>query len=149
MSGATLACRQCPPSVTFSSTPRHPRGSLSIFLLFSAYSPRAMTVEEILLDEKLDAIDPLRHLRNDDDPDGEKLVPAQAPSILNQTTTLSFPSIGENIPNPISIQLFVDASPGCGGIAWPAGEVKLDDVCSIISRLMHPIGVSGTIGLYS
>lgn len=84
-----------------------------------------MTVDEITLDEQLDAIDPLRHLRNDDGLDGEKLIPAQVPSILNQTTTLSFPSNDGNTPNPISIQLFVDASPGCGGIAWPAGEVYL------------------------
>lgn len=81
-----------------------------------------MTVEEIALDEQLDAIDPLRHFRNDDE---KLLIPAQTPSILNQTTTLSFPSSGENLPDPISIQLFVDASPGCGGIAWPAGEVQL------------------------
>ena len=31
---------------------------------------------------------------------------------------------------PLSVQLEVDAGPGCGGIAWPAGEVS---VCALIN----------------
>lgn len=83
-----------------------------------------MTADEIILDEQLDAIDPLRHLRNDDDLDGEKLLPAQEPSILNQTTEFSCMYSRDDIICPISIELHVDASPGCGGVAWPAGEVR-------------------------
>ncbi|KZT13149.1 uncharacterized protein LAESUDRAFT_767687 [Laetiporus sulphureus 93-53] len=83
--------------------------------------------------EKLDALDPLRHLRNNDvDVD---IVPAQPPSIINQTTQLVFPTSRLDLknshhaeadmrtPEDIVINLSVDASPGCGGIAWPAGEV--------------------------
>lgn len=69
----------------------------------------------LALEEQLDAIDPLRHLRQHDELD---LVPAQPPSVHNQTLELAFP--------PVSIRLLVDASPGCGGIAWPAGEVGRD-----------------------
>lgn len=74
---------------------------------------------ELEIDEQLDALDPLRHLRIHDELD---LVPAQPPSIRNQTLQLSFPSA--HVPDPVQISLLVDASPGCGGIAWPAGEVR-------------------------
>lgn len=80
-------------------------------------------MSELALEEQLDALDPLRHLRNDDELD---IVPPQPPSILNQSLELAFPSSGVDVPDPISIRLVVDASPGCGGIAWPAGEVGLD-----------------------
>lgn len=81
---------------------------------------------EFALEEKLDALDPLRHLRDDEELDGADIVPLQPLSIHNQTLDLSFPSAGVGVPNPISIRLVVDASPGCGGIAWPAGEVGRD-----------------------
>ncbi|EIW82482.1 hypothetical protein CONPUDRAFT_123467 [Coniophora puteana RWD-64-598 SS2] len=72
--------------------------------------------------EALDVIDPLRHLRKPDD-DGD-IVPSQPPSILNDTTCLTFPTYpvqaGEH--DRVTISLRVDASPGCGGIAWPAGQ---------------------------
>lgn len=70
----------------------------------------------LAVEEQLDVLDPLRHLRNDD------IVPAQPPSVLNQTLELCFPSSAND---PVTVQLVVDASPGCGGIAWPAGEVGL------------------------
>lgn len=74
---------------------------------------------DLALEEKLDALDPLRHLRKDDD-----IVPVQPPSIHNQTLELSFPPAHSLLlVKPIHIQLSIDASPGCGGIAWPAGEV--------------------------
>lgn len=46
------------------------------------------------------------------------LVPAQIPTTLHQVKELSFR--GLNHP----CKLAVDASPGCGGIVWPAGEVR-------------------------
>ncbi|OBZ71909.1 hypothetical protein A0H81_08266 [Grifola frondosa] len=61
-----------------------------------------------------------RHLRRDDNPDN--IVPAQPPSIHDQTIKLSFPSHGNGLPSPITITLAIDAAPGCGGIAWSAGE---------------------------
>ncbi|OBZ71910.1 hypothetical protein A0H81_08267 [Grifola frondosa] len=68
-----------------------------------------------------DDVDPLSHLRRDDDPDN--IVPVQPPSIHDQTIKLSFSSHGDGLPSPIIITLAIDAAPGCGGIAWPAGEV--------------------------
>ncbi|KAH9843673.1 putative methyltransferase-domain-containing protein [Rhodofomes roseus] len=84
---------------------------------------------DLALEEKLDDLDPLRHLRDDLDLDSDPkttrtsdgLVPAQIPSILNQRIELAFPRGPED--GDILIKLVVDASPGCGGIAWPAGEV--------------------------
>ncbi|KAH8106076.1 putative methyltransferase-domain-containing protein [Cristinia sonorae] len=78
---------------------------------------------DLVLDEKLDQLDPLRHFRNDDE-----LVPVQPPSIHNQEIRLSFTA--PHLPDPLVVRLTVDASPGCGGIAWPAGEV----LASYISR---------------
>lgn len=72
------------------------------------------------LEENLDIIDPLRHLRNDD----KDIVPAQPPSIHNQIVRLQFPPFGDHLIDPITVTLAVDAAPGCGGIAWPAGEVS-------------------------
>ncbi|EIM88167.1 uncharacterized protein STEHIDRAFT_95156 [Stereum hirsutum FP-91666 SS1] len=88
-------------------------------------------------EEALDLADPLRHLRGSDHPhsqsksssDDATFLPEQPHSIQNETISLSFPAgSGKTISNgepsrPISIKLAVDASPGCGGIAWPAGEV--------------------------
>ncbi|KAM5532408.1 hypothetical protein V8D89_013902 [Ganoderma adspersum] len=86
---------------------------------------------DLALEEKLDELDPLRHLREDTDSDEDisvRIVPVQPPSIRNHCIELSFPraSATQNdtdVPAPITINLSVDASPGCGGIAWPAGEV--------------------------
>jgi hypothetical protein len=70
-----------------------------------------MIESEIQQEEILDAIDPLRHFRVDD----EALLPAQPQSTERQIQPISFGSVNLN--------LLVDAGPGCGGIAWPAGEV--------------------------
>ncbi|KAF7792122.1 hypothetical protein EIP86_003152 [Pleurotus ostreatoroseus] len=75
-------------------------------------------MEDIALEEKLDELDPLRHLRNDDD-----IVPVQPKSVHNETLDLSFPTSPHGLPQAVAIRLAVDASPGCGGIAWPAGQV--------------------------
>ncbi|KAG2148071.1 putative methyltransferase-domain-containing protein [Suillus clintonianus] len=86
----------------------------------------APNLNEIALDEALDMLDPLRHLRTDasdfarDHEDIQAaVVPSQPRSILGETIQLSFP-VGSPL---VSISLKVDASHGCGGIAWPAGEV--------------------------
>ncbi|KAJ8588755.1 hypothetical protein M405DRAFT_874209 [Rhizopogon salebrosus TDB-379] len=85
------------------------------------------SLNEIALDEVLDTLDPLRHLRNDTDDFAQQndedvadlVVPLQLRSTLGEMIQLSFPR-----DSPVlSISLKVDASPGCGGIAWPAGEV--------------------------
>ncbi|KAG1715978.1 hypothetical protein ID866_1202 [Astraeus odoratus] len=91
---------------------------------YAALDP-PIVANEIALDEALDAIDPLRHLRNQDDLDDhdaqQDIVPTQPRSIQNETIQLSFPISSDK--ESIQITLKVDASPGCGGIAWPAGEV--------------------------
>ncbi|CCL99165.1 uncharacterized protein FIBRA_01180 [Fibroporia radiculosa] len=96
-------------------------------------SPRHQSVAamDLVLEEELDEADPLRHLRAADDigPDISDIVPAQPPSIINQTIELSFATTTSadvhcaDSTEHVVIKLAVDASPGCGGIAWPAGEV--------------------------
>ncbi|KAG2071955.1 hypothetical protein BDR04DRAFT_1097626 [Suillus decipiens] len=82
------------------------------------------SLNEIALDEALDTLDPLRHLRTGSsnfagDDEGTVIVPSQPRSILGETIRLTFP-----VDSPlVSISLKIDASHGCGGIAWPAGEV--------------------------
>lgn len=78
---------------------------------------------DLVLEEQLDALDPLRHLRDDDDGLLEDVLPAQPPSVREQVVELNFTSAVSGVPDSIVITLAVDASPGCGGIAWPAGEV--------------------------
>ncbi|KAG6897221.1 hypothetical protein C0992_003419 [Termitomyces sp. T32_za158] len=81
--------------------------------------------DDLELDEALDEIDPLRHLmhQSDDDDDEPKvLVPKQLHSVQGETLHLSFTSL-QHPHIKTEIALAVDASPGCGGIAWPAGEV--------------------------
>ena len=98
-----------------------------------AATPRSRALSmplDLALEEHLDELDPLRHLREDagSDEDGsEIIVPVQPPSIRNQTIELAFPAVvdvGVRASSPVTIKLAVDASPGCGGIAWPAGEVR-------------------------
>ncbi|KAF9224323.1 hypothetical protein BS17DRAFT_779635 [Gyrodon lividus] len=83
---------------------------------------------EFALDEVLDALDPLRHLRSNESVDqhvnSHSIVPTQPRSVQNEMIRLSFPGTFSNpCSAAIQISLKVDASPGCGGIAWPAGEV--------------------------
>ena len=89
---------------------------------------------DLALEEHLDQLDPLRHLRDDgsDDEPSRIIVPVQPPSVRNQTIQLTFPASDDAVapaPPPVSIKLAVDASPGCGGIAWPAGEVSAPAFC--------------------
>ena len=94
--------------------------SLSATILSTTTTTRdEHAMEDIALEEKLDELDPLRHLRNDDD-----IVPVQPKSVHNETLDLSFPPPPHGLPQAVAIRLAVDASPGCGGIAWPAGQVR-------------------------
>lgn len=85
-----------------------------------------MTSVELIEEERLDIMDPLRHLRNEDD---DTLVPTQPPSIHRQIQVLK---IGH-----ISLQLLVDAGPGCGGITWPSGQVLSKYLVSRGSRSLQ------------
>jgi len=58
-------------------------------------------------------LDTLNHL--------DALLPTQPVSVCNQSLHLSFPAPSPR--TPILVHLLVDASPGCGGVTWPAGQV--------------------------
>jgi hypothetical protein len=52
-------------------------------------------------------------------PTFEALAPPRPPTTIeNEETRLIIPYLDK------PVQLKVDAGPGCGGIAWPAGEVR-------------------------
>lgn len=67
---------------------------------------------------------PLRHFfsatESDNQDHSDILLPAPAPSIQDQTIQINFET---PLYRTIPLSLSVDARPGCGGIAWPAGEV--------------------------
>lgn len=70
-------------------------------------------------DERLDSQDPLRHLRATDD----ELVPEQPKSVHDELVKIDVP-LGGSHGSTVQLSLAVDAGPGCGGITWPAGEVR-------------------------
>ncbi|KAN0124563.1 putative methyltransferase domain containing protein [Lactarius tabidus] len=73
--------------------------------------------------EHLDLVDPFHHLASADDPDLD-LLPAQPPSIQDQIIQIDIPLLDtDESLRTLSLSLAVNASVGCGGIAWPAGEV--------------------------
>ncbi|KAF8204866.1 putative methyltransferase-domain-containing protein [Pholiota molesta] len=95
---------------------------------------------DIALQEQLDGRDPLRHLRDDGDLEGVisseglarassstsellTVLPQQSHSVEDGLLKLTFAHNWESITKPLSISLVVDASPGCGGLAWPAGQI--------------------------
>jgi len=99
--------------------------------------PEDWIVPALAQEELLDAQDPLRHLMHadvdkvttddtDDELPGSKdylsVLPRQSHSIKDKILLLTFQ---RNVRDQclISISLFMDASPGCGGIAWPAGQI--------------------------
>ncbi|GJJ07389.1 hypothetical protein Clacol_001591 [Clathrus columnatus] len=65
----------------------------------------------------MNALEPF--LENEDD---DSIVPKQPRTITQQITTLEISSGLLDCPS-FRINLNVNASPGCGGIAWPAGSV--------------------------
>ncbi|KAH9051861.1 putative methyltransferase-domain-containing protein [Lactarius vividus] len=77
-----------------------------------------------------DVIGHLQHLASSDDSD---LLPTQPPSLRDQIIQINIrlPLDTDESQQSISLPLSVDASPGCGGIAWPAGEVL---ACYIAQR---------------
>jgi len=87
--------------------------------------PRSLTAvnSPLELEETLDELNPLRHFSEDEEPSLQDVLPAQPPSVHNQLAQLVFPSSQDGISRDLTVKLAVDASPGCGGVAWPAGEV--------------------------
>jgi len=87
--------------------------------------------ENIKREEFLDDQDPLRHFGSPD-PDGE-LVPVQPRSIQKQRTDILIPGINPGDPG-ITIKLALDATSGCGGNAWLAGEASSSFSFSFLVR---------------
>lgn len=111
---AVLVLRGCRGQVYF-GTAKHSTTSMSPSSAVAIESLSKAQIDTFIREEQLDDADPLRHLRRQDSGDFFPLIPAQPPSIHNETLHLNF--------RGISVALQVDAGPGCGGIAWPAGEV--------------------------
>ncbi|PPR03849.1 hypothetical protein CVT26_000847 [Gymnopilus dilepis] len=101
---------------------------------------KSLPCGDIAREEELDYVDPLRHLKDDSELEGiisadgltrpsasasELLtaLPEQSHSVEDGILKLSFSHQWNSIPRPLSISLVVDASPGCGGLAWPAGQI--------------------------
>ncbi|KAJ7283494.1 putative methyltransferase-domain-containing protein [Mycena rebaudengoi] len=88
---------------------------------------------------------PLSHyMQQDSDSDEASIVPRQQPSIHGEMLELSF--------NEISVNLILDPSPGCGGVAWRAGEVLAQYLVtqpnSLLDKTVLELGAgTGLVGL--
>jgi hypothetical protein len=72
---------------------------------------------------------PLGHffpVASDNHDDSDLLLPAPAPPIHAEIIRIDFET---QTHQTIALSLSVDAGPGCGGIAWPAGEVCPLSLC--------------------
>lgn len=88
-------------------------------------------------DEQLDIQDPLRHYMQEleaAETNSEEIhelssellsvLPRQSHSVHDEILKLSFLNSKDDLL-PLTITLTMDAAPGCGGIAWPAGQVRI------------------------
>ena len=66
------------------------------------------------------------HAASDNHDDADMLLPAPAPSIRDEIVRIDFET---QTHQTIALSLSVDAGPGCGGIAWKAGEVCPLSLC--------------------
>ncbi|KAL7415569.1 hypothetical protein BDY24DRAFT_381549 [Mrakia frigida] len=55
------------------------------------------------------------------------ILPPQIQTVLHQTTAIPFPGLDRDL------RLSIDASPGCGGVVWPAGEIMCRYFLHLIS----------------
>jgi hypothetical protein len=111
--------------------------------------PDLVCTDDVALEERLDTNDPLRHLMNDEELEGVisadglarasgslsellNVLPQQSHSVQDGLLKLSFAHAWSSIPNPLSISLVVDAAPGCGGLAWPAGQVLVPSCFTLL-----------------
>jgi hypothetical protein len=89
---------------------------------------------ELEEEEKLDALDPLRHLREEFEDDDDHPISVSEQNSANLSASAGTAGVIPKQPRTargeqflqfedVSVTLAVDAGPGCGGLAWPAGEV--------------------------
>jgi hypothetical protein len=96
-----------------------------------------MVLNLVARDEQLDIQDPLRHYMQPLDDTGAtdpsesqdlslellSVLPHQQHSVHDEILKLSFINSQDNLQPPVTVTLSIDAAPGCGGVAWPAGQV--------------------------
>lgn len=138
-----------------------PKNILSPFVArFPGTDHHAMDLNFIARDEQLDIQDPLRHYMQGPDDTGEtnpgeshelssellSVLPRQSHSVQDEILKLSFLNSEDDLQPPVTITLAMDAAPGCGGIAWPAGQVRIKSTSryQYPNCLMHP----GTVQLH-
>lgn len=63
------------------------------------------------------------------------LLPGQEYFAETKSIRLSFAHASSSDASPLDVTLSVDASPGCGGIVWPAGQVLISRCIAIIATL--------------
>ena len=89
--------------------------------------------------ENLFEVPELFHFKTDENQLDDSILPTQLPTTSKQTTELTFSS-GQHDSPSVLVKLTVDASPGCGGITWPAGSVStlLPNVLTSYSNFFSP-----------
>jgi hypothetical protein len=120
----------------------HPRPAPTVTVenIFFQFTPirRSATVSPIMEEENLDDIAPLWHLFPSDDSDDLLLPAPPPPRTDDHIVQINFLAPLNHQPEEsyrtITLSLSVDPSPGCGGIAWPAGEVGSAFLTVVIYR---------------
>ncbi len=101
-------------------------------------NPSFRNVSPIMEEENPDDIAPLWHLFSSDDSDDLLLPAPPPPRTDDQIVQVNFLAPLNHQPEEsyrtISLSLSVDPRPGCGGIAWPAGEVGSAFLTVVIYR---------------
>lgn len=107
------------------------------------------------LDEelRLDALHPLRQLMHDEQgtsdsaSDLQRVLPPQISSVLNQTVEFKFPlQPADGYQPQLILRLMSDATDGCGGLVWPAGQVRN---IRLSRGIKHQLILQGTFRLDS
>ncbi|KAF8528919.1 putative methyltransferase-domain-containing protein [Hysterangium stoloniferum] len=73
-------------------------------------------------DVDLSNVPELLHFKCDESEEQSDIIPSQLPTTAYQLISLPVTSGQDETPS-FDVKLTVDAGPGCGGVAWPAGRV--------------------------
>jgi hypothetical protein len=125
-----------------------PAPTVAVENIFFQFTPirRSATFLQSMEEENLDDIAPLRHLFSSDDSDDLLLPAPPPPRTDDQIVQINFLAPLNHQPEEsyrtITLSLSVDPSPGCGGIAWPAGEVGSAFLTVVIYRHRYLLSCS-------